>query len=88
MQDRKQLFKEWAERNQVQIFNTLKEVNPEAEQDLKVGDKVNFTNEAGIVFGPSEVLGFCKPENGRCVFISKSSWWFPNRPEMHTKVEP
>ena len=89
MQDRKQLFKEWAERNQEQIFNTLKEANPEAEQDLKVGDKVMFTNEAGITFGPYEVLGFCKPRTwGGCVFVSKDSWWFPNKPEMHTKVEP
>lgn len=46
--------------------------------DLKIGDKVMFTNEAGITFGPYEVLAFQTPDKyGRCVFIDHDSYWFP-----------
>lgn len=46
--------------------------------DIQVGDKVMFTNEAGLEFGPYEVLAFQKPRpDGRCVFIDCDSYWFP-----------
>ena len=51
-------------------------------QNFKVGDMVMFTNDYGVVFGPLEVLGFCIPENDRCVYLNKSSYWFAVRPDQ------
>ena len=46
--------------------------------DLKIGDKVMFTNSSGITFGPYEILAFQTPDKyGRCVFIDHDSYWFP-----------
>ena len=46
--------------------------------DIQVGDKVMFTNDVGIIFGPYEVLAFQKPgPDGRCVFIDHDCYWLP-----------
>ena len=54
--------------------------------DLQVGDKVMFTNEVGMVFGPYEVLAFQKPRpDGRCVLIDHDCYWLPVTPESLRK---
>lgn len=46
--------------------------------DLRIGDKVMFTNSLGITFGPYEVLAFQLPDKyGRCVFFDHDAYWFP-----------
>ncbi len=50
------------------------------ECDLKVGNIVTFTNEAGVKFRNLMVVGFSKPENAinqRFIHISTDSPWFP-----------
>lgn len=50
---------------------------------MKVGDMVIYTNDAGLVFGPYEVLAFEKPESDkdRCIYIDHDSYWCSERPE-------
>ena len=85
--DHTEAFKEWASRNEPNLFSSLSDVM-DSEMDLKIGDKVMFTNDYGVVFGPYEVLGFCNPSKwGNCVYLNKSSYWFPCKVEQLTKVE-
>ena len=53
------------------------------DSEMKVGDMVVFRNDAGLVFGPYEVLAFEKTDNikDRCVYIDHDSYWFSERPE-------
>lgn len=54
--------------------------------ELKVGDKVTFTNDYGVEFHDKTVTGFASTvEYGRFVFLDIDSWWFPVRPENLTK---
>ena len=47
-----------------------------------VRDRVMFTNDSGIVFGPYRVIGFAQvPSYGRFVHIDWESPWFAVRPE-------
>ena len=70
-------FFEWKESTFTEICDNLSDVVC-TDRKLNVGDKVIFKNKHGIKFGPFEVLGFCKPDNGGgCVFLDKSSYWFP-----------
>lgn len=57
------------------------------DRELSVGDRVIFTNDYGVVFGPHEVLAFGKPVNGRCVYTDSEAYWFADRPEQLTLVE-
>lgn len=57
------------------------------DRELSVGDRVIFTNDYGVVFGPYEVLAFGKPVNGRCVYTDSEAYWFADRPEQLTLVE-
>lgn len=58
-----------------------------ADRDLSVGEMVMFTNDAGVVFGPYEVLAFGRPDHdGRCVYLDKESYWFPVRPDRLVSV--
>lgn len=53
----KKNFKEWRkECKTVEFVNSLENV------DLKIGDKVTYTNEFGVKFKNREVLGFKLPE--------------------------
>lgn len=55
--------------------------------DLKVGDKVTYTNDYGVSFHGLTVIGFAKePCNGRFVHLDTDSYWFPVKPESLTKV--
>jgi len=47
--------------------------------NLKVGDLVTFTNDAGNVFEHHKVLGFCAPKYDRCVYINYDCYWFPTK---------
>jgi len=47
----------------------------ETDRDIKVGDRVMFTNVSGFTFGPFEVIG-----------ISKDSYWYPCKPEELTLI--
>lgn len=52
--------------------------------EFKVGSRVMFENDYGLVFGPFEVIGFTKPEHmidGRFVHINSTSPWFPVIPD-------
>lgn len=45
---------------------------------LRKGDKVLFTNDYGVTFGPHEVLGFREPTTGgHCVYFDHDAYWFP-----------
>ncbi len=50
--------------------------------DFKLGDKVIFTNDYGVVFEGHIVTGF-SPEidgRGRFVYLDYDCWWFPANP--------
>jgi len=61
---------------------------PPLECSFRVGDKVIYTNEAGIKFD-MDVVGFSKDANfyGRFIHLVRhksdgdgSAWWFPHHP--------
>ena len=68
-------FKNWIKTHNVTVLDS----SPET--DLKVGDIVTFTNDYGVVFKGYKVLGFCEPDNDRCVFVNSDSYWFPKNPK-------
>ena len=57
---------------------------------LKIGDKVEYTNPAGLKFSPHVVIGFVqKPGEhdwGRTVYIDSDSPWFSVKPEKLRKI--
>ena len=68
------------------FYTRLSEVM-QTDRDLQVGDKVMFTNDYGIVFGPHEIMAFGEPEGKRCVFLDNDSYWFADRPDQLTPVK-
>lgn len=57
--------------------------------DFKINDVVEFTNDAGLKFGPYKVIGFTKPEHelhGRFIHIDYDCVWFPTSPESLRKI--
>ncbi|UTG66800.1 hypothetical protein J2O02_18430 (plasmid) [Elizabethkingia anophelis] len=72
-------FQKWVKEKNITILKSLENV------DLSIGDIVTFTNEFGVKFENRKVLGFCKPEYGRCVYLSNDAYWFPVRPTSLTK---
>ena len=68
------------------FYTRLSEVM-QTDRDLQVGDKVMFTNDYGIVFGPHEIMAFGEPEGKRCVFLDNDSYWFADRPDPLTPVK-
>lgn len=85
----KEKFKDFANKikDDIEIYDSLKSVMF-TDIDLKVGDKVMFTNDYGVTFGPHEVLGFCKPsKTGRCIFLDYDCYWFPAKVENVTKIK-
>jgi hypothetical protein len=62
--------------------------DPHIACDFKVGDKVTFTNEYGVVFPNHVVVGFANHEqmlNGRFIFIDSDAYWFPKNPDQLKK---
>ena len=90
MENFKKRFQEWKIRQEAKgfkFYDKIEDIN--INSNLKIGDKVIFTNEAGVSFGPYEVLCFCEPEgDGRCVYFDHDSYWYPARPEnlKHDKL--
>ena len=85
----KEDFQRWKARYEAEgtiFYDRLSEVTY-TDRDLSVGDRVIFTNDHGVVFGPHEVLAFGKPVNGRCVYIDSDAYWFADRPEQLTLIE-
>lgn len=80
-------FQRWKAEREAEgnvFYNRLSEVTA-TDNDLTVGDKVVFTNDYGVVFGPHEVLAFEKPtSSGRSVFFDHDAYWFPARPGQLT----
>lgn len=67
-------FKSWIKKHDVTVLQDS------TETDLKAGDIVTFTNDYGVQFKGMKVLGFCEPDNDRCVYISSDCYWFAERP--------
>lgn len=84
----KQQFQQMIEQSKEPLYDNLSDVIPDTEQDLHKGQKVMFTNQYGYTFGAYEIFGFCRPDSlGRCVYIDKSSYWFPASPSSLTLVK-
>jgi hypothetical protein len=58
----------------------------------KVGDKVTFVNEYGVVFPDLQVIGFAKPDNylhgTHFIMLDTSSYWFPHAPGELLEPDP
>jgi len=66
---------------------------PKEAHGFRVGDMVQYTNPAGLKFGPYKIVGFrvaCQggtlPRN--TVYINSSSPWYPVEPESLKRVSP
>lgn len=56
--------------------------SPPAPCAFELGDLVDFTNDYGVKFKRLVVKGFSPTvDNGRFVYLDKSSWWFPVSPD-------
>lgn len=81
------LYQQKLEKEKQDFINNL-EKTPTFECDFKLGDKVTFTNDYGVVFSGLEVTGFASEKNafnGRFVHISTDCYWFPVAPHSLTK---
>lgn len=59
--------------------------NISIDENLKVGAKVTFTNDYGVSFPNSEILGFDKEYiYNRCIYINNDSYWFAVTPDSLT----
>lgn len=77
MESYKKEFTEWRKRHSNKVYDKLSEVM-ETTSELKVGQKVKFTNDYGVTFEPHEIVGFCKPESwGGCVYLDFDCYWCP-----------
>lgn len=80
----KKEFLDMIQRKGERVFDNLSDVVQNPERNLHKGQIVSFTNKYGVTFKNLEILGFCEPWDGRCVYLDKSSYWFPARPEELT----
>jgi hypothetical protein len=71
-------FKNWVKSHNVPVLSSSNETS------LRPGQKVTYTNEYGVSFNSLTVMGFCEPQNGRCVYLNKDSYWYPVNPENLT----
>jgi hypothetical protein len=49
---------------------------------VKLGQKVLYTNNYGVTFGPHKIIGFCKGDGllfkyGRHIYLDFDSYWCP-----------
>lgn len=81
---------EWIKSRQDMTFVERLSDIQETDRDIKVCDRVMFTNVGGFTFGPVEVIGISKDNElwkyGRCVFLNKDSYWYPCKPEELTLI--
>ena len=86
----KREIKEWLENRKMECVSRLSEIM-QTENDIQVGDLVKFTNKYGITFGPYKVFAISKDDelwkDNRCIYINKSSYWYPCRPDELTIVK-
>lgn len=82
-------FHEEAFHGTVKSFTTtLADVVPDSPIDLKVGDLVTYTNEAGLSWVNHKILGFdITPSYKRVVYLDFSSYWFAVEIESLTLQE-
>jgi len=69
-------FKKWADSNKISLV--------ESAHGFKVGDKVIFTNDAGVSFSPRTIFGIeDKPRSwGGQFYIHNDAWWHPAKLEQ------
>lgn len=87
-------FEKWRKDPIKRIYDSSDQVTADkanscriGDEILRKGDRVLYTNEYGIIFGPHEVLGFRAPTNGgRCVYFDHEAYWFPVNINQLTKV--
>lgn len=68
-----------SEFNQMVKKENIEVLNSTENSDLKIGDKVTFTNDYGVQFHNKEILGFRKNDNflsDRVVYIDSDAYWF------------
>lgn len=71
-------FAEWRKGRNIQETSNL--------TTLKVGDKVTFINDNGVIFKGHTVFGFALiPENGRFIYLDYDCYWFPAKENNLTK---
>lgn len=77
-------FKEWAKTNEPQGLQECPR-----DFDLRVGDKVTYTNDYGVEFKGHTIVGFTNDhllfKYGNCVYLDTDSYWFPVKPESLRK---
>jgi hypothetical protein len=61
------------------ISQALKTPHELAPTDLRVGDKVTFTNHNGVSFSGLTVIGFANPSElyGKSVYLDYDCYWYP-----------
>jgi len=69
-------FNDWVKAKNITVYDNLCEVADSCEGITK-GTRVSFTNEFGIIFTGLEILGFCHPFYGRCIYLDFDCYWFP-----------
>lgn len=74
----------------MQFVESLSQIQ-DTDRDIKVGDKVIFTNQNNIAFGVYEVFAISKDNDlwkyGRCIYLDKDSYWYPCFPDEIDVVE-
>ena len=90
MENRKAVADWLKSQKNMQFVDRLSAIQ-ETDRDIKVGDKVMYTNQYGATFGPYEVMAISKDnclwKYGRCVYLNKESYWFPCKPEELTLLQ-
>lgn len=87
MNNYKRQFREFIEREKIKLYDNLSDVI-ETDIQLSVGDRIMFTNDYGVKFGPFEVLGFCEPHKyGDCIYFEQEAYWSPCRVSQITKLD-
>ena len=70
-------FLAWVKEKNIHVFDKLSDVVP-LKIEMKKGQKCTYINNYGVYFKGYTIMGFCYPESyGGCVFLNKSSYWFP-----------
>ena len=69
----KSKFNQWVKDQDIKVLEKLEN------SDLRIGDKVTFTNDYGVKFENLEVLGFRNRKDflpNNVVYLDKDSYWF------------
>lgn len=67
--------------------------SPPVPCDFKVGDKVVYTNEFGVIFKDMEIIGFSKSDHdlfkyGKFIHLNSDCYWMPESPDsLQIQVE-